>query len=213
MAASAYRDLDGGSGAPFDLQLDLLVDAELPDEQRRVLLANMDRHPDAWRRLGLRFLQRQVEKESVRQLMAGGRIVPCEMVGSNERPRHLRFPRWVTSWTMMASAAGLLIAVTSALVTVYLMHATGSAQAVPMVFEGKLPGEAFGLKDAVAVNVPLVKSGAVKQGANLFQSAADSSFPSNSDAQGVARRSWVIQPDGSGNALVIPVNTMQLKVY
>ena len=39
-------------------------------------------------------------------------------------------------------------------------------------------------------------------------------FPAALSEDGrVTRRSLVIQPDGAGNAVVIPVNTMTMKVY
>ena len=62
--------------APLDLQLDLLVDGELPEARRRTLLVSLDRAPDQWRGLAIRFLQQQTEKQSIRALMNGGKLVP-----------------------------------------------------------------------------------------------------------------------------------------
>jgi hypothetical protein len=59
------------SGMPSDeAELDALVDDELDDDRRRAFLQKMDREPAGWRRVALRFLQRQVERRVVRDLMS-----------------------------------------------------------------------------------------------------------------------------------------------
>ena len=67
----ANHDSDGRrDGMPSDeAELDALVDDELDDDRRRVFLQKMDREPAGWRRVALRFLQRQVERRVVRDLM------------------------------------------------------------------------------------------------------------------------------------------------
>ena len=104
-----YYDERGDATMPRDLQLDLLVDAELPERDRRALLAALDRDPSgaAWRELAMRFLQRQVEKEAVTQLMGGGRLVPAEVVepAAARKGAAYRFPRWMTSAGLMSSSS------------------------------------------------------------------------------------------------------------
>jgi hypothetical protein len=212
----------GGCGAaeadaflrlPLDLQLDLLVDEELPEEVRVVLLARLDSEPGRWRELSIRFLQRQVERRSVRELMDGGRVLPVDFEAAvrDEVGRLYRFPgmRWATAPRLIGVAAGLLIATTSVLVTVQVM---GRREVSPMVvstasdtFQADLPGQSVGLERPLAVEVPMVNG--VREDGRPWQflgAAPDRPMP---------RRNVVIQPDGSGNAVVIPVNTMPLHVY
>jgi hypothetical protein len=212
----------GGCGAaeadaflrlPLDLQLDLLVDEELPEEVRVALLARLDSEPGRWRELSIRFLQRQVERRSVRELMDGGRVLPVDFEAAvrDEVGRLYRFPgmRWATAPRLIGVAAGLLIATTSVLVTVQVM---GRREVSPMVvstasdtFQADLPGQSVGLERPLAVEVPMVNG--VREDGRPWQflgAAPDRPMP---------RRNVVIQPDGSGNAVVIPVNTMPLHVY
>jgi hypothetical protein len=212
----------GGCGAaeadaflrlPLDLQLDLLVDEELPEEVRVALLARLDSEPGRWRELSIRFLQRQVERRSVRELMDGGRVLPLnfEAAVRDEVGRLYRFPgmRWATAPRLIGVAAGLLIATTSVLVTVQVM---GRRQVSPTVvstasdtIQADLPGQSVGLERPLAVEVPMV-DGVREEGRpwQFLGAAPDRPMP---------RRNVVIQPDGSGNAVVIPVNTMPLHVY
>jgi len=186
---------------PLELQMDLLVDEELPEERRRALLASLDREPGKWRELSIRFLERQVERKSVRDLIAGGRLVPVP----DEAVEPYKFPRtaWFRSTRMAAVAAGLLIAVGSALVTGYWVQhlddgrnvVAGNAEMV----RANLPGEAVGLPDSVPVDVPIVND------------KEASFFPTVNN--GSSRRAVVIQPDGKGNAMVIPVSTLPVSVY
>jgi hypothetical protein len=117
--------------------------------------------------------------------------------------------RWATAPRLIGVAAGLLIATTSVLVTVQVM---GRRQVSPMVvstasdtFQADLPGQSVGLERPLAVEVPMVNG--VREDGRPWQflgAAPDRPMP---------RRNVVIQPDGSGNAVVIPVNTMPLHVY
>jgi hypothetical protein len=191
----------------------------LPEAQRRRLLWQLEQGPAGgeWRALALRFLQRQVEKESVRQLMDGGSLVPVDFLGNAAAMKGgtRAFPRrllgWVSAPAARATAAGLLIAATSAMVTMYAMKSSplpagseGASAGATAEFHGNLPGDLLGVSDNVAVTVPVVAGG--NGAANLFPA-------STADGPVLVRRSVVIEPDGSGNAVVIPVNTMRMKVY
>src|SRR5262245_29120714 len=97
-----------GEAMPIDLQLDLLVDEELPEQQRRTLLLWLDSNPQRWRDLSIRFLQRQVENKSIRELLAAKTAGMPAVVKTAEMPRTRASRRY------MAIAAGLLVAIGSA---------------------------------------------------------------------------------------------------
>ncbi len=72
--------------APDELQLDLLVDDELADADRRELLIKAQHSPYLWRSIAMRFLTVQVEHRSVRAMLeqrpgatrdAGLRLAPA----------------------------------------------------------------------------------------------------------------------------------------
>src|SRR5581483_11832871 len=87
-----------------DAELDLLVDGELPEEKREALLASLDKGalPVGWRDVALRFLERQVEKQTVRGLMAGQK-----RIGRYDAAVPRRYFSW---WKAGSVAAGLMIA-------------------------------------------------------------------------------------------------------
>lgn len=197
---------DDDAELPLELRLDLLVDQELPERERRELLLALDKDPGRWRDLSIRFLERQVEHKSVRDLMAGGRLVPVEVTEGMAGRARGRF-NWMRDFRVRAVAAGLMVAAVSAVVTHELRHGDVSHEAVapsPAVANARLSGESMGWGNNVAVQVPVVN--VEQQGRAFFGSQAGG-------AQGRGRRTLVIQPDGAGNAVVIPVNTLSMKVY
>ena len=200
---------------PLDLQLDLLVDEELGEDARLRLLAKLEMEPGRWRELALRFLERQVERRSARALIAGGRVGLVDMQGElreeSGRMRGLWIGRWMGVRGMTRVAAGLLIATTSALVTVQMMRGTPVTRQAPRLVPGddmvraNLPGPSVGLERSVSVEVPVANG--------LREPGQPWEFLKTSTDRPSPRRSVVIQPDGSGNALVIPVNTLPVNVY
>ncbi len=56
--------------ARFEAELDLLVDDELSEDRRTSLLRRIDQSLANWRLLGLRFLERQVERRAARMMLA-----------------------------------------------------------------------------------------------------------------------------------------------
>jgi hypothetical protein len=192
---------------PVELQMDLLVDGELTESQRRVLLRRMEELGShaavGWRELALRFLERQAEKETVGKLMAGGRIVPVEFVEPIHKP---------TTWRRLLSpvplgmAAGLMTAVTSALVTLYVMGGNGAARGTAIEFEALLPSEALGGAEGIAVRLPLVTQRNPDGGLPMLPFSSEESY-------GIRQRSLVIQPGVDGRPVAYPVNTMMMQVH
>jgi hypothetical protein len=198
----------GQEDLPIELQLDLLVDGELPEPQRRILLRRMEELGShaavGWRELALRFLERQTEKEAVRGLMAGGNVIPVEFAPPADRRKPLLW-RVAGSRHVMGVAAGLAIAVTSATVTFYATRPT-DVRNNALVFDAKLPAEALGAGEDVALRVPVVPASGTLQ----FPAAAEADAE---NAPAVARQTWVIQGDTSGRPIAIPVNTMMMQVH
>lgn len=57
-----------------DQQLDLLVDGELTEEERRRVLILLDRDPDGWRRCALAFLESRSWREELRAMSRESRL-------------------------------------------------------------------------------------------------------------------------------------------
>ena len=86
-------------------QLDLLVDGELPGDQRRHLLATLDDVPDGWRRCALAFLEGQSWRGDLRA------IAPGAESESHPSPAGRRRSSSGGGWkTLLAMAASFLIA-------------------------------------------------------------------------------------------------------
>lgn len=201
---------------PVAMLLDLLVDGELPEDMRAAVLGRLDAEPNdqGWRELAIRFLQSQVERRSMRELMAGGRVVPVDFAELSASPMlkesRWRITRWLTPGRCVGVAAGLLLAVMSAVITVHVMDGrgvlvvpNGSAAGALNTFRASLPESSIGASNSLAVDVPVVDRGESGRPWTFMESA---NRPS-------PRRSVVIQPDGQGNAVVFPVNTYPVSVY
>ena len=190
---------------PLELRLDLLVDAELPEKDRRELLLSLDKEPRKWRDLSIRFLERQVEKQSVREVMSQTAVQPASL-GRSE-VSNFRFPVFVHRYGR-AIAAGLLVAIVSAVITLYGVNRGTRSTNIAGNVNASIPGGLIS-DGAWSVSVPM---------ANV-QNVSQSFFPpenlsgGGSQAESRMRRSVVIQPDGSGNAVVIPVKTLPMKFY
>jgi hypothetical protein len=179
------------SDMPLELRLDLLVDGELGEHQRAELLRLLDREPERWRELAVRFLQQQTEKQSVRKLMAGGNVVPEQAL-----PKKGRVIGHVGMRRFTATAAGLLIAAGSVLLTMVVMRTPAQAEELHTT----LPVEATALELPVPVTVPLVRTASEPQYIPAAQNRS-------------TRNSVVLQSDGNGGAIVIPVSTVKAPIY
>ncbi|MCL2639705.1 MAG: hypothetical protein FWD53_02560 [Phycisphaerales bacterium] len=171
---------------PIDERLDLLVDEELPEQQRRELLLWLDANPRRWRDLSIRFLQRQVENKAIGELLAvkTGAKASVDLRSTAKRGGTGRY---------VAMAAGLLGMVVSALVVVYFVGRPGGG---PEVITASLPGSLWDVKGTQNVRVPVTTSDVPVL------------FPTNASHQ-AQRRTIVITPEGSHNALIIPVTNLQ----
>ncbi len=196
MPQNAYTD-----DLPVELQLDLLVDGELAEARRRDLLVSLDERPAGWRALALRFLQQQTEKQSVRALMAGGKLVPVENPQAH-RPIIGRIG-W---YRLTAVAAGLFIAAGTALVTLVVVKPLGVAPTPSLAaeFHTALPADVIASPSAVPVSVPVVPIG---DNAMLLPTAR----PDNNGR--ASKDTILIQYDGKGGYMVIPVSTSKTPVY
>jgi hypothetical protein len=206
MPMNAYRN-----ELPWDLRLDLLVDGELPEEQRRTMLTSLDERPGEWRSVGMRFLQRQTEKESVRKLMAGGRVVPVEMLPMAKAEREAVIGR--VGWQWIAGvAAGLLIAGASGLVTIRVMKSVGAgaklatAKPVTNEFHATVPGEVVSSERALNLSVPVVRG-------DENASVVPVSEWNNNGNNGPGRQVILVQPDGNNGYMVITVSMQRTPVY
>lgn len=87
-----------------DELLDRLVDNELPEDQRRRLLAELERRPDQWRRCALAFLEAQAWSSGLREMLAGD-----QQGGSRLAARGDQLSRkWFGSSWLALAASGLI---------------------------------------------------------------------------------------------------------
>ena len=183
------------SNDEMQMKLDLLVDDELPEAQRAAVLRGLS--SDEWRELSVRFLQRQVEKKGVRQMIAAGGA------GTQETPTYLfPTPHWGGWFGVRNIAAGLLIAAASVAITAAVLNGLQTERQVtvrPEYQPVSLPGNVLGGEVSdVRVQVPVLASTRDVSG-ELF-------LPADSDSP--TKRTLVIVPQDGDNAVVVPVNQM-----
>lgn len=90
-----------------DAQLDMLVDGELSEQQRRDLLSRLSEEPDGWRRCALAFLEAQSWREAMQTAEHESHNPPAV---APSKTQHLRRRRWLT---ISAMAACFLLAFAS----------------------------------------------------------------------------------------------------
>jgi hypothetical protein len=94
-----------------NLLIDRLVDGELSSDERRQLLSDLEGQPDGWRRCALAFVEAQVLRSNLRQLMTSNSATVASQgvyppgPGAQDSPS-LKFPR--VAW--LAIAAALMLA-------------------------------------------------------------------------------------------------------
>ncbi len=181
----------------IDLAVDLLVDNELPEEQRRSLLGRLDNVPGGWRSVGIRFLQRQVERDAARRLLSGqlGRA-PMAIA----RPRN-RFQLIVQSPSFRIAAVFILMA-GAALTGMFLNHGGSHEQTVgagrpatASTVLATLPRSITGGSNGTtSVNVPVLDPSLVPAG-----------YPFSNGSGADASQRVIIVPDGQNRAVAFPV--------
>ncbi len=88
----------------MDAELDLLIDAELPDDRRRTLLQHIASSRDGWKMLALRFLHHQVEWQAARQLLHNPVAAPSRRLSSPVRSQN-----YAMRWSVMKLAASVIL--------------------------------------------------------------------------------------------------------
>ncbi len=136
--------------------------------------------------------------------MAGGRLVVPEAVQQPSAPASFPFWRWAKRPGVMAIAAGLLIAATSAVGTLLVMRQSTAVNDTAVVFHATVPGEAVGSPQNIPVSLP-VESRDGGEVNNVLPAGM------RSPGSGPGMQSVVIQPDGQGNFVFYSVSTR--KVY
>ena len=99
-------DAKGNLGAGDDCTLDLLVDGELSDHQRRRLLAALDDQPDGWRRCALAFVEAQTWGRDLKTMCGEAAGAVDEAASANSAVKTSS----TTARTLLAMAAGFLVA-------------------------------------------------------------------------------------------------------
>jgi anti-sigma factor RsiW len=85
------------------VKIDLLLDGELPAEERRALLLRLDATADGWKRCALAFLEAQAWREAFQQPAC--EVLPKPIAAI--RPRAHKFPPWLARAAVVMAAFGL----------------------------------------------------------------------------------------------------------
>jgi len=183
----------------LDLQFDLLVDNELPEDERRALLESCAAQPDSWRTLATRFLQRQAERTAVRQLISGASSATGEI------PATFPFPPRRTPWLpLRAVAAILIVGAISGAAGIYYGRQPATMQTTVAtasdIVTTPLPASLVGSTD----NQPLEVAVPVMNRKDLPK---DYPFVNGNTNEDSSARHLMIVPHGRDRALVFPVTT------
>jgi hypothetical protein len=112
-------------------ELDLLVDGELPEDQRKRLLLSLEQVSGGWRACALAFLEAQCWRRECRSLAEAARearaAAPGETVRSAATPPSRQSAPWRHGPTMLAMAASFLIT----MVTVGIVRMQWQSGGVP----------------------------------------------------------------------------------
>jgi len=153
----------GDPGAIDDGTLDLLVDGELSEAERRELLASLDHMPDGWRRCALAFLEAQRWRKELSAVARQSAAPAGE--GRPARPVAVRrgFPGGVWG-TLLAMAGSFVLALAGGWVASGLLRTPGmpsggpaleEVAAVPATPQGPAPPTAEPPSSWQLVSVPV----------------------------------------------------------
>jgi len=189
----------------LEMTLEMLVDDELPQEQRAALLRSLDAMPGRWRDLAIRFLERQAEHTSVKAFMQAATdaapevrtitpAAPIPAVAGVIRPR--------TPWWNVRVAAGLLLLAGITTVIGFSLNRTGQPSTIattPTTTEVQLAGADIGVPNK-SIGVNVVKTDGLPN--NLLQGSLERN----------GSRQIYIVPQGSDGAAIIPVTVAKPEV-
>ncbi len=185
-----------------DLELDLLVDDELPETQRAHVLRALDATPGRWRALAIRFMQRQVERAAIRQMVGQKALerAPANTV------KNLPFPvKHVHKFRM--AAAFVLTAGLAALIALYAQHYQGTQIAKigdqePQTASFSVPSQPLTGSNVIEKDITLPVSVLPSQTPpDLRSMVYDTPLPNG------ASRHVVIAPNGNNSAVIFPVTS------
>jgi len=190
----------------FDMELDLLVDDELPETERARLLRTLDDAPQQWRNVAIRFLQRQVERGAIRQFVQqrpGDRSELNPAVPVTLR-HHFRLAAAFLLTAGLAGGFAFLLAHNqnpnnAALDTTTPQTASTVSFSVPIE---PLTDQA-GLQNQMNLPVSVLRPGAPPDIRMLVHDVPP---------EGAAARHVVIVPNGQDGAVVFPVTTIKSEV-
>lgn len=213
-------------------QLDLLVDGEMSEADRRALLLQLEHEPDGWRRCALAFLEAQCWKTELGQIAP--RAVRVLSPPEAARPEPSSSPstkRWRQNWRQYAatvltiSASFLLALVVGMGLSGNLPHTPGSSDLLPTVADFP-KSQSNGLEMVTlsvgnssdghdqTVCVPAQRREALDQ--DLWQQIPDAIPPEMQQAfqqsgyRAVQQREIVPVPMKDGRCLVVPVDRVQV---
>jgi hypothetical protein len=187
-----------------DLQLDLLVDDELPEAQRAPVLRALDATPGRWRELAIRFMQRQVERKAIRQMI--------EQRGAGERKpaRSLPFPREPIHHWRVAAAFIITAGLAASAAFYYSRNTVPSSESqvsslMVTVPSGPLTGSLGSTPADSHMNLPVaVTPTDVPDIGRMLREARQRGEESH----------LIVTPNGQNGAVVFPVTTVKdEKVY
>lgn len=126
-----------------DEAVDLLVDGELDEAQRRGLLSRLDERPEGWRRLALAFLEAQCWKREMPALVRAARQpAPC----AGPPPRR-RWPEGRVATALAMGASFLLALGLGTLLRDLALPRVDGPVSGPLAENGKAPAPPAGLED------------------------------------------------------------------
>lgn len=193
----------------LEAQLDLLVDAELPEDARRKLLQYIATSREGWKMLAIRFLQRQVESQAVRNLLQNPGEAPSRRPSSSGSQH-----RYLTRGPALKLAASIVLtAVLFGIGGTYFGRQTAMSTRtrnnaiVVQHTRGLLPGATLSSIGnngfPSAVSVPVVDS-----------HAAPFDYPFGGLGETKSSNRVVIVPEGHNRAVAFPVEEVAAeKVY
>lgn len=137
--------------------LDRLVDGELPDAQRRRLLASLEDEPGGWRRCALAFLEAQSWRRTLSSFAQEAPVIARTPASGGRKPPVTPpvTPRPAT-WRSLSVAAGIMLAFTVGMVWPRGMHPVAGPGDVAATMAPEGPSVVEPSDESVPGAVPVV---------------------------------------------------------